>query len=103
MRKCGEKVIAFGVLNDQRFMVLPSHSTSLWEYQLQHPLSKFSVLGIANQLIDSIQRIHAEGFVFNDLHPENIVVDRSSQIGTETSSNVFKNVELRLINYGCVS
>ena len=66
----------------QAYYIMPSYGKSLADAIQDHDfkLTPESVLSMALQLLSILERIHVAGFVYNDLKPDNILVDERGQI-----------------------
>ena len=59
------------------FFIMPKYSVSLEEYLYNNtPIDLHTILNITEQLIDALQTVHLAGRIYNDLKPENIMVDK---------------------------
>ena len=66
-------------------------------------LSNVSIFHLGLQLLDVLQLIHDSGYVYNDLKFENIVIGINDQILDQSKcpmDNIFRNVDLNLIDFG---
>ena len=78
-------VMAGGVIKEPKtqadyfFYVMPKYQYSLDEYLdsfTGDPLQKIKhVVDIISQLVFSLKMVHISGYVYNDLKPENVVID----------------------------
>jgi len=58
------------------YFIMPKYSVSLEEYlDNASSIDLHSVLSIIRQLIDALEAVHMAGRIYNDLKPENIMVN----------------------------
>lgn len=93
--------------NDMRaYIIMPRYGKTLenYFYKVDLKLSNISVYNIGIQILNNLEIIHKAGYVYNDLKLDNIMLDFQAPLPkTYTDSNCFKNIKMRLIDYGFVT
>lgn len=60
-----------------------------------------TVVEIGTSLLSSLQKVHNEGYVYNDLKPDNILVDYCAKMPKRYyPGNAFRSTSLNLIDFG---
>lgn len=76
------------------YFIMPKYSVSLEEYlDNASSIDLHSVLSIIRQLIDALEAVHMAGRIYNDLKPENIMVNKGED----------GELHVKLIDFGFAS
>mmetsp|Transcript_28206 Transcript_28206/g.42699 ORF Transcript_28206/g.42699 Transcript_28206/m.42699 type:complete len:85 (-) Transcript_28206:380-634(-) len=79
---------------------MPQYGKNLLNYFIESSLkfSTMDTLCIGLQIFDQLQCVHMAGYVFNDLKPDNILIDlRPDQ---QPATSIFASTPLHLIDFG---
>ena len=87
------------------YLIMPRYSMTLQTLVEKHKLSKESVYSLGIQLLNIFEQIHAEGFVYNDLKLDNLMVEHdfdTSQLKNERV-DIFKKNSINIVDFGFAS
>lgn len=90
------------------YFTMPRYGQSLRQIfkYFKKQISTQSIYSLGLTLIDIFELIHNSGLVYNDLKPDNIMVDYHSKLpepNLENSSKFFKDARIYLIDFGLSS
>lgn len=86
---------------------MPRYQLTLEQYlkHIKYKLSYKSICHIGTQLLNIFEHIHSAGYVFNDLKPDNIMLETTkADLPTRyTDENCFERAKIKLIDFGCTT
>lgn len=90
-------------MNEDIYLIMPKFFKTLWDFHVveKNKLSKFSILAVGVSLLRQLKKLHSNGYTYNDLKLDNIMIVNEPDI-EENKYNVFRDVELQLIDLGFV-
>ena len=101
------EVVAYGLFSHQdtlkSFMIMPRYGMNLHQYfeTCGKEFSDHTVVAIGTSLLSSLSMLHKTGYVYNDLKPDNILLDYLSKVPRRfTPLNAFQHTSLHLIDFG---
>jgi serine/threonine protein kinase len=81
------------------YVIMPRYGYSLKDINETHQLSEASIKHLGASLLDMLETIHAAGYVYNDLRPDNILVSLDHKMPNEASANIFEGTNLQLVDF----
>ena len=87
------------------YMIMPRYGMTLQTLVEKYTLSKESVYSLGIQLLNIFEQIHAEGFVYNDLKLDNLMVEHefdTSQL-KKGRIDIFKKNSINIVDFGFAS
>ena len=99
-----EDLKSIGKLN--QYIIMPRYGINLSDFFLSQKmnLSKATVLDIGVKVLKQIKAVHRAGFIYNDLKPDNIMLENDSgDFFFEERSNILEGKGLFLIDFGFCS
>ena len=82
---------------------MPNYGITLEKYlcNVNYKISFASICHLGVQIIRIFEQIHASGYVYNDLKPDNIMLGSIEDLPqTYTKGNCFKNASIKLVDFG---
>ena len=101
-----EDLKSIGKLN--QYIIMPRYGINLSDFFVSQNmnLSKATVLDIGVKVLKQIKAVHRAGFIYNDLKPDNIMLENDSgdfERNFEERSNILEGKGLFLIDFGFCS
>lgn len=101
------EVIDYGLFLHQNtvnaFMIMPRYGINLQQYFdfCGQKFSNLTVLAVGTSLLNIFEKIHDKGIVYNDLKPDNILLDHCAKLPKGYHPhNAFKHTCLHLVDFG---
>lgn len=85
------------------FCIMPRYGKNLDTYfeQRKYEVSKESIFNLGMQLLGIMEQIHKSGYIYNDLKPDNILLQYGKRLPKDCSSgNCFQDLTLVLVDFG---
>ena len=100
MKKFDNIVLDSGKIDEEySYIITPRYGTNLKQILCKNELNKLSVMNVARFSINWMKKIHEAGYTYNNLKPENILVD----FDPDLKDNQLIGTNLNLIGFGSVN
>mmetsp|Transcript_37766 Transcript_37766/g.57823 ORF Transcript_37766/g.57823 Transcript_37766/m.57823 type:complete len:136 (+) Transcript_37766:384-791(+) len=90
-----------GIVN--AYIIMPRYGKNLSNFLIKNELdlSVASIIDLGRRVLQQLKAVHKAGYVYNDLKPDNIMLNYSANPKEEHSEvSCFEGVNLHLVDFG---